>query len=143
MIRIATLIILASLLNPSPGVADERAKMLWSRGLIELQANRYQSALDLFQQAVDTDPGDVYARYYRAVARARLGDREGAIADLRAVLAAEPDFDEAALDLGVALIEDQHYAEALPWLEQAQRSPPLATRASLFIGIAQLRDQQL
>jgi hypothetical protein len=43
----------------------------------------------------------------------------------------------------VALVEDQKYSDALPWLQQAQRSPPLATRASLFIGIAQLRDTQL
>ena len=143
MIAIATLIIFAFLLNPSPGIADERAKMLWSRGLIELQADHYSEALDLFQQAVDSDPGDVYARYYRAVARARLGDREGAVADLRDVLAADPDFDEAALDLGVTLTEEQRYAEALPWLQQAQRAPPLAARASLFIGIAQLRDKQL
>jgi Tfp pilus assembly protein PilF len=143
MIVFAVLVILACLFSPQPAVANERSQMLWSRGLIELQAGRYPAALELFQEAVDADPDDGRAHYYRAVARARLGDRDGAISDLRAVLAAEPDFDEAALDLGVTLIEEGRYAEALPWLEQARRSPPLATRASLFIGIAQLRDNQL
>jgi Tfp pilus assembly protein PilF len=133
----------ACLWCPSPAAADERSGMLWSRGLIELQAGRYPAALELFQEAVDADPSDVHARYYRAVARARLGDREGAIADLRGVLAAEPNFDEAALDLGVELIEEQRYDEAEPWLKQAQRSPALAARASLFLGIAQLRAKQL
>lgn len=142
MIAFVILVLVVCLLNPSSGLADERSKMLWSRGLIELQAARYPAALDLFQKAVDTDASDTHALYYRAVARARLEDRAGAISDLRAVLAAEPDFDEAALDLGVALIEDQQYTAALPWLEQAQRSPPLAVRASLFIGIAQLRAEQ-
>lgn len=137
------LVTLVALLNVSTGVADERAKMLWSRGLIELQAGRNEAALKLFQEAIDADPSDLHARYYRAVTRARLADRQGAIDDLRAVLAAEPGFDEAALDLGVALIEEQQYAEAVPWLEQAQRSPPLATRATLFIGIAQLRAKEL
>jgi len=143
MTAIVPLLLLALLLIPSPGVADERAKMLWSRGLIELQADHYPEALALFEQSLEVDPQDVYARYYRAVARARLGDREGAIADLHAVLAAEPDFDEAALDLGATLIEEQKYREALPWLEQARNSPTLSARASLFIGIAQLRDEQL
>lgn len=143
MTTFALLVFLALLLNPSAGVADERSKMLWSRGLIELQAERAAAALELFQRAVDTDPGDMQARYYRAVARARTGDREGAVADLRAVLAAEPEFGEAALDLGVTLVEDQRYDEAVPWLEQAQRSPALATRSSLFLGIAQLRANQL
>jgi Tfp pilus assembly protein PilF len=142
MIVFATLVIFVCLLSPQPGSADERSQMLWSRGLIDLQDGRYPAALERFQEAVDADPRDVRARYYRAVARERLGDREGAIADLRFVLTAEPEFDEAALDLGVTLVEEQQYAEALPWLEQARRSPALATRASLFIGIAQLRDNQ-
>ena len=78
-------------------------------------------ALELFDQAVAADPADVYARYYRAVTRGRLNDVEGAIADLRVVLAAKPDFDQAALDLGVTLVQTGKYREALPWLEQAQR----------------------
>lgn len=143
MTTLALLVFLALLLTPSAGIADERSKMLWSRGLIELQAERPSAALELFQQAVDADPSDMQGRYYRAVARARMGDREGAIADLRAVVAAEPEFGEAALDLGVTLVEEQRYDEAVPWLEQAQRSPELATRASLFLGIAQLRANQL
>lgn len=142
-LALAPLVILAFLGSASHVIAGERAQMLWSRGLIELHAGRDQAALDLFQQALDTDPGDIHARYYRAVARSRLGDREGAINDLQAVLAADPNFDEAALDLGVALIEEQRYPEAVPWLQQSQRSPALATRAALFLGIAQLRDKQL
>lgn len=135
--------ILAVLLAASGVEGGERSQMLWSRGLIELQAGRNQAALDLLQEAVDSDPRDVQARYYRAVARSRVGDRAGAIEDLRVVLAEQPDFDEAALDLGVALIEEQQFENAVPWLEQAQRAPALKVRASLFLGIAELRARHL
>ena len=102
--------------------ASEQSKLLYSRGLVEFHADHFEKALALFDQAVAADPADVYARYYRAVTRGRLHDVDGAIVDFKAVLAAKPDFDQAALDLGVALVQTGQYREALPWLEQAQRS---------------------
>lgn len=141
--RLAALVTISCLLSPGVIAASERSKLLSSRALVEFHAAHYAQALELFQQALDDDPTDVYARYYRAATRARLDDYDGAIADLRVVLAAQPDFNEAALDLGVALIETKQYQEALPWLEQAQRSAGLDARASLFLGIAYLRSGQL
>jgi len=141
--RLAALVIIGSLLSPCAALGSERSKLLSSRALVEFHAGRYTQAVELCQQALDDDPTDVDARYYRAAARARLDDYDGAIADLRVVLAAQPDFNEAALDLGVALIETKQYREALPWLEQAQRSAGLEARASLFLGIAYLRSGEL
>ncbi len=119
--------------------AADQAEQLYSRGLVEFHAGRYAEALALFDQATAASPDDVYARYYRGVTRGRLKDFEGAIADLRAVLARRPDFPEAALELGVALVETHRFAEAVPYLEQAQRVSSLDAQASLFLGLAQLR----
>ncbi len=130
---------IVGLLTPEISGASEQSKLLYSRGLVEFHAEHYTKALEIFDQAVAADAADVYARYYRAMTRGRLNDFDGAISDLRAVLAAKPDFDQAALDLGVALIEQKQYGEALPYLEQAQRVPELDARASLFLGLAQLR----
>lgn len=141
--RLAAFLVAGCLLTPLTGSASERSQVLSSRGLVEFHAGQYSKALQFFEQALADDPTDVSARYYRAAARARLDDYPGAIVDLRAVLAAQPNFDQAALDLGVALIETKQYPEALPWLEQAQRAAPLEARASLFLGIASLRCGQL
>ena len=141
--RLAALLTVGCLLTPLTGTASERSQVLSSRGLVEFHAARYSKALEFFEQALTNDPTDVSARYYRAAVRARLDDYGGAIADLKAVLAAQPDFGQAALDLGVALIETKQYWEALPWLEQAQRAPAIEARASLFLGIASLRVGQL
>lgn len=119
--------------------ASERSKVVSSRGLIELHAGRYREALALFDEALADDAEDAVAYYYRAATHARMDNYERAIEDLKRALAIRPDFDEAALDVGVAYIETEQYTEALPWLIQAQRLPRLAARGSLFLGLAQLR----
>ncbi len=123
--------------------ASEESTRLSARGLVEFHAARYSEALARFDQAVAADPADAYARYYRAVTRGRLQDLPGAISDLRAALAAKPDFDQAALELGAALVQTGSYQEAIPWLEQARRDPQADAQASLFLGLCQLRLGQL
>ncbi len=123
--------------------ASEESTRVSARGLVEFHAGHYPEALARFDQAVAADSTDPYARYYRGVTRGRLQDLPGAISDLRAALAAKPDFDQAALELGVALVQTGSYAEATPWLEQAKRNPQAAAQASLFLGLAQLRLGQL
>jgi len=132
-------LLLVGVLTSGVVEASEQSKLLYSRGLVEFHADRFQAALDLFNQAVAADETDVYARYYRAVTRGRLNDLEGAIGDLRAVLVAKPDLDQAALDLGVALVQTRKYREAIPYLQQAQRVPDLEGNASQFLGVAYLR----
>jgi len=142
--RGAALLVLASAVCAAgTALGSEHSKLLYSRGLVEFHEEHFDKALVLFDEAVAADPEDVYARYYRAVTRERLKDDDGAIADLELVLKARPDLDQAALDLGVLLVEKQHYQKALPLLRQAQRTKDLAARASLFLGIAQLRLGQL
>lgn len=119
--------------------ASEQSEKLYSSGLVEFHAGRYQQALQLFDQAVKADPKDVYARYYRGVTRGRLQDFTGAIEDLRSVLEAKPDLTQGCLELGVALVQTQQYREAIPWLARAQQVAALDGEASFFLGLAQLQ----
>ena len=135
---VASVIALSALLAEVAG-ASEQSKRLYSKGLVDFHAGRQADALKLFEAAVTADPTDVYARYYRALARGALNDLPGAITDLRAVLAERPDFDDAALELGIALVQSGAYQEAQPWLEQAQRRADLDAQASLFLGLSELR----
>lgn len=131
--------LVSAVLLPVAAEASQDSRQLQALGLVEFHAGRYPKALELFNKAVDADPSDVYARYYRGVTSSRLGDVNGAIADLRAVLAAQPDLDAAALDLGVALVQTGKYRDALPLLVRAQQNVELDAQASLFLGVAQLR----
>ncbi len=140
---LATALVALCPLSAGVAHASEASEALSARGLIEMHEGRLEQARTLFQQAIDTDPNDLDARYYRAVVAGQLGDTAGAIADLRAVLAGRPSFDAAALELGNALTESGQYEEAIPWLEQAQHDPRLDGRASFGLGLAQLRLQRL
>ena len=139
MRALLALTVASVVLAPVVARASQESRQLQALGLVEFHAGRYTKALELFEKAVNADASDVYSRYYRAVTRSRLGDVNGAISDLRAVLAAQPDLDAAALDLGVALVQTGKYRDAVPLLVQAQRNLELDAQASLFLGVAQLR----
>lgn len=134
----AAVLFFAAFALPGLAGASERSERLYSRALVELHAGRAERARELLDEAVSADPHDGYALYYRGTIRGRLGDLDGAIADLRSALQARPDLDEAALDLGVALIEKGDDAAAIPPLEQAARKSVLEAHARLYLGIAQL-----
>jgi tetratricopeptide (TPR) repeat protein len=140
--RLIAFVVAASTLPTGSVVASEQARRLYARGLVEFHAHRYTAALEFFERAVDADPNDPYALYYRGVTRGRLGNYEGAISDLRTVIDKKAALRQAPLELGVALVQAGRYDEAVPWLEQAQKLPNLEARASLFLGIAQLRREQ-
>jgi tetratricopeptide (TPR) repeat protein len=139
MKRLRVLLVASALLLPVIAKASQESRQLQALGLVEFHAGRYPKALELFDKAVAADSADVYSRYYRGVTRSRLGDIPGAIEDLRAVLAAQPDLDAAALDLGVAEVQSGKFRDAIPLLVQAQRNPEFDAQASLFLGVAQLR----
>jgi len=144
MRRIAALaVMLSCAASAVPAAASEESQALTARGLIELNAGHSKEALELFDRAVAADPTDAEALYARGTTRAKLGNYSGAIEDQRAALALRPDYAPAALDLGAALIETQKYREAMPYLLQAQRQPELDAQASFYLGLAQLRDEQL
>lgn len=129
----------ALLLAAGPAVASEQSKILYSRGLVEIAAERDHEALALFDAAVAADSTDAMALYYRGVTRGRLGDDEGAVADLGAALEERPDFDRAAFELGLALLRLGRAAEAKEPLLAARDDREVGSRATLYAGIALLR----
>jgi tetratricopeptide (TPR) repeat protein len=135
--------LVAVLATAAPAAASEQSELLYSRGLIELHANRLEKALEYFDQAVAADENDAYALYYRGVARGRAGQYAESVNDLKAAMKLKPDLNEAAFDLGHGLLEIGQYDEAVRYLEQAQKTPTLEGEASFYLGIAQLRAKQL
>jgi tetratricopeptide (TPR) repeat protein len=135
-------LLLCIFLVASAAFASEQSERLNVRGLVAFHAARYTEALSVFDQAVQADPDDPLARYYRGMTHARLGDYAAAVTDLRAALAKKPDLEQAPLELGVVLVQTGAYRDAIPWLQRAQRQRDTEAQASLFLGIAQLRQGQ-
>jgi len=143
MTRSALYVGVALVLATVPALGSETSERLVAHGLAKFHNHRYEEALRLFDQAVEADASDAQALYYRGVCRGRLNQIDGAITDLRAALAINPDLTPAALELGVALIQTGAYTDAIAPLERARTDPTLAARAALFLGIAHLRAGQL
>lgn len=138
-IRIASLVALFCLAVAGAASASEQSKILYSRGLVDLNEGREREALERFDAAVAADPGDPLALYYRGIVRGRLEDLDGAIEDLQSALRVRPDLARAQLELGAALLRAGRAEDAVAPLAAARQTPELEARATLFEGIARLR----
>ncbi len=70
-----------------------------SRGFALLQTKEYAAAKADYDFVLQYKPADAIALHNRGVCRFNLGDRPGAIADIRQALALKPDYEEATRNL--------------------------------------------
>ena len=82
------------------------------------------------------DKVDIANRYHRALVKAEEGHQDQEIADLRDILAHDPDLPGAQFDLGRALIHEGQYEEALPFLRKAAETWPDAASSHYELGLA-------
>ena len=105
-------------------------------------AGLFDRARAELQAALRQDAQARRAHYYLgtlAVKENGLGGLPEAIEEFAAELRVAPADPLASLELGVALVESQRPAEALPALETAARSGPEQPRTLAYLGRAQLR----
>jgi protein O-mannosyl-transferase len=70
-----------------------------TRAFAALQAKQYQAAITDYTQTIAWKPNDAIAYHNRGVCRFNLGDKAGAIADIRKSLALDPNYSEAVQNL--------------------------------------------
>jgi tetratricopeptide (TPR) repeat protein len=93
--------------------------------------------ISLFQQ-----PGEITARFKRAIELQRQGALEEAAAEYRAVIKSAPGYAEAHANLGAVMSRLGRYAEAVAGYEEALRLNPQLTPILLNLGIAHYRAEQ-
>jgi tetratricopeptide (TPR) repeat protein len=96
----------------------------------------YRLALVEFDQALAADPDLLPPRFGKAIVYVQLGEREAAIAELRGLLARQPDHADGLELLGAVLASSGEAAEAESTLRRALVLDPLAERA--LVDLAQL-----
>jgi len=126
-------------LAAAPVQANARSQQLYAKALLAFQAQKWEQAQLLLDEAAAADPDDAVVAYYRGLTNARLGFRDRAIADIEHALALRPDLQGAALDLGILYFEAGQYQPAGEWLERASRQPATHFSAALFLGLTKLR----
>lgn len=123
----------------APGGANTRSQQLDAKALVPFQAQRWQEAQQILDQALAADPDDAVAAYYRGLTAARLGNRPDAIRDIERALALDPTLKPALLDLGILYFDSGQYPAAQQWFERAHEQPDSRFAAALYLGVIHLR----
>ncbi len=123
----------------APASEDGRAERLYSKALGLLHAGDEAAAMALFHQAVETDPDDPLARYYRGVALGRAERFAEAVSDLSQTAATRPSLPRVRLELGFALMKSGRHDEAAPHLGAACENAETAAEACLLAGVNEVR----
>jgi predicted O-linked N-acetylglucosamine transferase (SPINDLY family) len=105
-------------------VRPRHADALHLLGVIQLQQERAQAALDLLQQAVAIDGRQATFHNNLASALRALGRADKAIASYRRALAIRPDYPRALVNLGQMLDDQGQGAEAMRHLRRALALAP-------------------
>jgi tetratricopeptide (TPR) repeat protein len=123
----------------APARADVRSEVLYARALMSFDNGEWEKAYSLFNQAVEADPSDALALYYRGLTQARRGMLAPAIQDMEQALKLRPGLPHAALDLGVAYFDSGQYPTARTWLQRAHEQPADRFIAAYFLGLTLYR----
>ena len=107
-------------------------------GLKALEAKQYDQAVQLFTQAVQTDPADYSAHFHLALSFSMLGKDAEAISELQKTLELKPGLYQAELNLGIVLLRQKRAKEAIPHFDAAVQAKPKEFRAQWYLGEALL-----
>jgi Flp pilus assembly protein TadD len=122
-----------------PARANVRSQTLYARGLVPFNDGQWELAYRLFNEAVEADPADALALYYRGLTQARRRMLTLSIQDMEQALQLNPALPHAALDLGIAYFDAGQYAAARTWLQRAREQPADRFTAAYFLGLTLYR----
>ncbi len=103
-----------------------------------LDEHRYEDAVQLFRQVINSDPSDYSAHFNLALAYSFLGKDSDGIQEYQKVLQLKPGLYEAQLNLGILLLRQKRAPEAAPLLEAAAGQKPKEFRPQFYLGEAEL-----
>ncbi|MDP1692628.1 MAG: tetratricopeptide repeat protein [Burkholderiaceae bacterium] len=110
------------------------------RAMGGLVFGRHASAVAIFDEMLRCWPTDGYALASRSHVRAQMGQRDEAIADMQALVAAQPDRNAADWFNLAYLLEDAgRFAEAEPAFRRALALDPKLDRAWYGLGLTLIR----
>jgi predicted TPR repeat methyltransferase len=104
--------------------AFEQARALFIEGVAHFEAGRLHPAEQCFRASLQQMPGRASTRINLAATWLRLGQAAQALAELQAVLAAEPQHLDAWMHQAAALCALGRDAEALPCIDQVLAAEP-------------------
>ena len=107
-------------------------------GMKALDEKRYDDAAAAFRQAVEKDPKDYVAHFHLALSFSLLKNDAEAAVEYRKTLELKPGLYEAELNLGIVLVRNKQFQDAVALLADAALQKPHEFRPQYYWGEALL-----
>ena len=114
----------------------DSAEAHYQRGVLAMQAGKWDAAADLFRKGLALDPENAQLGYGLGLASYWKGDQDSARKQFEAVLRRSPDHLETRFNLAVLLAQQKHYREALTHFAAVAKQEP--GRADVQVGQAEM-----
>jgi tetratricopeptide (TPR) repeat protein len=114
-----------------------RAIDLWREAYRHQMAGELERAIALYQESIRVCP-TAEAHTFLGWTYSFQGRLEDAIQECRRAIELDPDFGNPYNDIGVYLMQQDHLAEAIPWLEQAKRARRYDPRQFPFMNLGRI-----
>jgi tetratricopeptide (TPR) repeat protein len=108
----------------------------YEQGMKAMQEQRYQAAVDDFNNAIAAEPKDFTLHFNLALAYSLLGKDSDGVAEYKKCLDMNPGLYQANLNIGILLLRDKQPADAIPFLTAAVAAKPKEFRPSYYLGEA-------
>lgn len=135
-ILFALLIAFLPIAHTDEARANDSATAAYDQGFAHIDADRYEEALESFNEAIRLDPAFAPAYLIRGVLRQALEGSEAAIDDFNEVVRLDPENAEALNQRGFAMIQLDRTGEAIPEFTRALQIDPNLEDAYLNRGRA-------
>lgn len=116
---------------------QERALELIEKAMKHQMAQEFEDAIRLYKESIALYP-TADAHTYLGWAYSFVGRLNDAIAQCEIAIQLDPEFGNPYNDIGVYLMQQQRFDDAIPWLEQAKSATRYEPRHFPFINLGRI-----
>jgi len=116
---------------------QERALELIEKAMKHQMAQEFEDAIRLYKESIALYP-TADAHTYLGWAYSFVGRLNEAIAQCEIAIQLDPEFGNPYNDIGVYLMQQQRFDDAIPWLEQAKSATRYEPRHFPFINLGRI-----
>jgi Tfp pilus assembly protein PilF len=116
---------------------QERALELIEKAMKHQMAQEFEAAIRLYKESIALYP-TADAHTYLGWAYSFVGRLNEAIAQCEIAIQLDPEFGNPYNDIGVYLMQQQRFDDAIPWLEQAKSATRYEPRHFPFINLGRI-----
>ncbi|GJM42944.1 MAG: hypothetical protein DHS20C20_32260 [Ardenticatenaceae bacterium] len=121
-------------MSSDENIIREKAKAYFEKAYRKQMDGEYGEAILLYKRSLATYP-TAEAYTFLGWTYSQIGHTEKAIALCQQAIETDPTYGNAYNDIGAYLIDQEKWAEAIPWLKKATKAPRYQTRQFPYMNL--------